>query len=247
MLGHMNLKDYILPCDINRASVSVSGIILGAMLAAADYHVDIWAVIALVLAVLCFQIFTTVIPGIILSVAAVWISYGTVFRLEALIMLLLGYFVYRLVHNHSPHDGLFRNGIVVTLTTLIIYGLLPVYGAYFVCTHSFGNVMLLMPASAIGSLCLAWHNSDNLDDMHTRIFHTFWIVVGFASMMAYSCMRIFDPWHFLFVLTAPVLVYLLYIVWKEGKTPECYPRLLSLMILDFAISTGLGFMAYLFI
>ena len=57
-------------------------------------------------------------------------------------------------------------------------------------------------------------------------------------MMAYSCMRIFDPWHFLFVLTAPVLVYMLYIVWKEGKTPECYPRLLSLMILDFAITTG---------
>lgn len=242
----MNIKDYIYPVNIRGLALSMSGLLTGLMFAAADYNLNLWVALGLVATVLCLQVFRTLIPGILAAVVTVWLSYGTVISMEALLTLLLGYFVYRLVKNHSPEDGLFRNGIVVTLTSLIIYGILPVYGAYFVCAHSFGSSMLLLPSFSIGAMCLALVNAGFVSETGTRAFHSFWIAAGIAAMTVYSCMRIYDPWHFLYLLTVPVFGWLLYKAWTVEEKPAHYEVQVAASIIAFAILSGTGFIVYLF-
>jgi len=238
-------SDKFISYNLKTLLMSLSGILLGALLAAADYHVNWWVVLLITLSVVCLQVFTNVVPGIIMAFAAVWVSYGTIFSLDSLILLLFGYFVYRLVKNHSPEDGLFRNGLVVTLTSLVIYGLLPIYGIYFICTHSFGSPMLLLPAFSIGALCLSATNAGYVQERTTRLFHTLWILAGFVLMTVYSCLRISDPWHFLFLLLLPVFIWMLVRIWRN-EPEESYEMKMAALILLFALLTGLGFTAYLF-
>lgn len=241
----MKIREYI--SDVRPGSVllAVSGLVLGVMMAAADYDINWSVALCLILTVISFLTLNTVLPGIALAVATVWLSYGTIFSLEALIMLLLGYFVYRLVHNHSPEDGLYRNGISVTLTSLVVYGLLPVYGSYFVCTHSFGSAMLLLPALSVGSFCLASVNSTFLDDRKTRAFHTFWIIAGAVFMTVYACMRIFDPWHFTYLLVLPLFFLWIVRMWTDSPKMSGYEKVLPVLILTFCLFAGFGFIVYL--
>ena len=241
----MNLSEYIRPLRLKSIMMSLSGIVMGALLAAADYHVNFLVALSLAATVLSLQVFTTIIPGILFAFVTVWLSYGTILSMESLIVLFMGYFAYKIVKGHSPENGLFRNGIVVTLSTWVIYGFLPIYGTYFITSHSFGNVMLLLPMFSIGSLCLAAVNSDYLSDSRTRIFHTLWVCVGIAAMLLYSCMRIFDPAHFLYLIMIPVFAWLQVKVWRKGDTPEGYDVMFSLSLLAFAILSGTGFLVYL--
>ena len=239
------MKQYIAEFKIQNLILSISGLVLGALLSAADYNVNWWSLLFLVASVLSLQVFTTVIPGIIFAVASVWMSYGTVLCLDSLITLLLGYFVYRMVRNHSLSSAFFRNGIVVILTSLVIFGLLPVYGVYFVSAHSFGNVILLLPSISIGSLSLAVVNAGALVDRKDKFIHSFWIMFGISAMLAFASMRIFDPLHFIFVLLVPIFVLWLYRMWTGSNKMKSYEILLPFLILTFAVLTGLGFVAYL--
>ena len=241
----MNLSEYIRPLRLQKIIMSLSGIVLGTLLAAADYHVNFLVALFLALTVLCLQAFTSIIPGVLCAVVTVWLSYGSILSMESLIVLFMGYFAYRLVKGHSPENGLFRNGIVVTLSTLVIYGFLPIYGSYFITSHSFGNVMLLIPSLSIGAMCLASVNTDYLSDTRTRIFHTLWVCIAVAAMTLYACMRIFDPAHFIYLVMIPVFAWLLVKVWRTGNTPAGYDLYLSLSVLAFAILSGAGFLVYL--
>ena len=126
----MEFKNYISKIDAGRLMLSVSGVVTGSMLAAADFHVNWLAALFLIASVLMFQLFPIIIPGVACALAAVYFSYGTLFLLDAFIMMLLGYLAYRSVRSHASQAGLFRNGPVFTLSTLFIYGVMPLYGAY---------------------------------------------------------------------------------------------------------------------
>ena len=242
----MDIRKYISSVRVDSLLLSVSGLLLGSMMAAADYHINWWVVVLMALSVTALQVCTVMLPGILLAIGAVWLTYGTVFKMEALLTLLMAYFVYKMVYNHSPEKGLFRNGIVVTLSCLLIYGLIPVYGAYFVCTHSFARSILLLPSLSVGALCLAAVNSDYLEDGRTRFFHILWIMVGFASMTVYACMRIFDIWHFLFLLMLPVFAYRIISLSKRKETAGSDKLRLAVSIVLFALMSGAGFLVYLF-
>ena len=242
----MDIRKYISSVRADSLLLSVSGLLLGFMMASADYHTNWWVAVLMMLAVVALQIFTVMLPGILLAIATVWVTYGTVLKMESLLMLLIAYFVYKLVHNHSPEKGLFRNGIVVTLSSLLIYGIIPVYGAYFVCTHHFASSMLLLPSLSIGALCLAAVNVDYLQDGRTRFFHFMWLAVGFAAMTVYACMRIWDIWHFLFLLMLPVYVYWTIMTVRNPEGAGGHKAFLAVSILLFAVLSGTGFLVYLF-
>lgn len=241
----MQTGRFIKSFDYKTLILSVSGIVLGALLAAADYDISWWPVIFMILSVISLQVFTNKIPAIASAVAATWFSYGSLLCLESMLLLLLGYFVYRLVKSHSLEEGLFRNGLVVTLTSLFVYGILPVFGTYFVCSHSFGSSILLLPSLSVGALCLAAVNASYLAERNTLIFHTVWVTVGFTAMTVYATLRIFDPWHFLFLLLLPAFVWLLTGAWRNAIHRN-YDVILAVCILLFALSAGVGFTAYLF-
>ena len=172
-------------------------------------------------------------------------SYGTLFLLDSFIMLLLGYLVYRFVNHHSTESGYFRNGPVRILSTMLVYGVVPVFGAYYVCTHSFGSWLLFLPAAAVGTLCLAGRDSDSVSGRRDHIMQLVWIALGLTAMTVYSFMRIFDLWHFLYLLSLPLFIWLLYGLWTGRIRVEGYGMILSAAVLLSALLCGAGYMIYL--
>ena len=78
-----------------------------------------------------------------------------------------------------------------------------------------------------------------------RIYQLILIVFGWGCMLAYASLRIFDIWHFLFVLTLPLfIIHIIGVFSKEGKELDKMLPLLSLSTLLFSILTGIGFAAF---
>lgn len=215
---------------------SISGVLLGIMLAAADYHVD-WKAALLLAAATVFLHFYAVTsktvtgqgkirPGVFLALtvlsglAMLHFSFGTLFMMEPLILIVLGYMIIRAVR----HTSFVSRGKGI-LYVFILFGLLAVYGSYYVCSHSFGSWPLLFPALSIGLLSVAERTDDSQKTL--RIVMN---VAGFAAMIAYSCLRMFDPWHFLFVLSLPLFFIRKTTGWAVSA---------------FALLSGLGFLVYL--
>ena len=85
-----------------------------------------------------------------------------------------------------------------------------------------------------------------IGEKNARIYHTALIVLGWISMTLFASMRMFDWWHYLYVLTLPLFVVHLVKVWKNsGKALD--PQLPVLVVSSFLFSVlaGTGFVVYL--
>lgn len=213
--------------------LSLSGALLGIALAAADYRVDWKVAVLLVLTVVFlhfYSYFSKTEPDkryssvflaltIASGLAVLYFSFGSIFLMEPLILMVFGYMIIRAVR----HTTFISRGKGI-LYVFLLFGLIAFYGSYFLCSHSFGSWPLIFPALSIGSLCVA-----SLADDDRVKFRLMMNIVGWALMITYACLRMFDPWHFLFVASLPVFFL---------KRPEWTS-------FTFAVLTGIGFMAFL--
>lgn len=218
---------------MKKLSLTLAGVILGVMLAAADYHVDWKVAVLLVLTVIFLHFYSfysktepdktwsrvflalTIAGGL----AMLHFSFGTLLMMEPLILIVFGYMIIRAVR----HTSFVSRGKGI-LYVFLLFGLLAVYGSYYVCSHSFGSWPLLFPALSMGFMSVAVKADD---DRFT--FRLVMNILGWACMTAYACLRMYDPWHFLFVLSLPVFFL---------KKPEW-------AAFAFAVLTGFGFLAFL--
>lgn len=211
--------------------LSLSGVILGIMLAAADYRVDWKTALFMLLAVTFLHLYSVMSKnadksaGVFLALtiagglAMLYFSFGTLLLMEPLILLVFGYMIIRAVrHTNFISRG---KGIVYVFA---LFGLLGVMGSYYVCSHSFGGWPMIFPALSMGFLSVAAKADDD-----KTVLRLVLNVAGCAAMIAYSCLRLFDPWHFLFLASLPVFFL---------KKPQWPP-------FAFAVLTGLGFLAFL--
>ena len=123
--------------------------------------------------------------------------------------------------------------------------------------------LLLLPASAIGCFSVGVLNVNNIRDMKTdaanrvtvalklglhnaRIYQTVLVVMGFVLMIAYCLCRIFDPWHYLFLLSAPLFVSHIKGVWtlEDRALDSVFPKLVMGTFL-FSLLSGIGFTVFL--
>lgn len=215
--------------------LSVAGVLLGIMLATADYHVDIRVASFLVLTTLSLHLLSASADSkgfpllwkriflcltIVCGIAMLYFSFGTLLMMEPLIMMVLGYMVIRAVKNtYFVSRG---KGIAYVF---LIFGPVAVYGSYYICSHTLGSWTLLFTALSMGFLSVAARADDD-----RRTFRTIMMSAGWVCMIAYACLRMFDPWHFLFVLSLPLFMLL-------KKTDPA--------VLAFAVLTGMGFLIYL--
>lgn len=207
----MKIKDYLL---------TLSSTVLGMSLAAADYNVS-WktaccaAVVPVLMHLLVnarknsLQFFLFLLLSVAGILGAVYFSYNTIFLLETFIILMVAYMGY----NHRNNSLLFN---------FLFYGVAAVCGSYFLCSHSFGTWMLLLPALSAGALTASVYNNEKTKYLVLTI-------VGWTCMIAYACLRMFDPWHFLFVLSLPLF-------FTKHKEVAAFV---------FAILAGGGFLVYL--
>ena len=178
----------------------------------------------------------TLVPSVLFAVLSVYLSFGKILLLESLLMLLFTYFIMRLA---CGIVGSGRSRIADGLVMCFLTGPVAVMGTYYICSHSFGTVMLLLPALSVGAMNISLFG---MYDGYGKKTLAALVVSGYVLMTAYALMRMFDPWHYLYLLSLPLSALFLVRVWK-GRGQNVLPAL-SVMI--FAVLSGLGFMAFLF-
>lgn len=210
-------------------------------------------VLAAVFAVLCA----------VSGVCMIYFSFGTLLCMESLMLMLLGASAisaavrYTLGRNPYGYRGL------GDIYVFVFFGLVAVLGAYFVAAHTL-HWKLLLPAVSIGAFSVGVLNVNNIRDMESdaatrvtvplkigernaKIYHTVLIVAGWAAMLAYSALRFFDPWHYLFVFTLPLFAVHAAGVWRRtGKELDPMLPLLVVSTFLFALAAGFGYLVYLF-
>jgi len=284
--------------------LSTGGVILGILLATADFKVDVWVAVLIVLTTVCLQILSNlsnelgdVLHGtdtaerkgpqyglnsgvlsirqmkvligifvaecIVCGTAMTLVSFGTLWELTPILVLLLGAgaimgaMKYTLGRNPYGYRGL------GDFYVFLFFGLVAVLGSYFVASHTL-FWRLLLPGAAVGCFSVAVLNVNNIRDMETdaknrvtvairlgekkaKIYQTVLIVLGWIFMLAYCQLRMFSWWHYLFVLTLPLFILHLRGVWKRtGKELDPMLPLLVMSSFLFCVLAGIGFCAHLF-
>lgn len=182
----------------DRLSLSLTGSMLGVLLAAADYHVSPWAAVFLVLAVVSLQ-WESMILTIALSLPMIYFSFGTLLSIESFVIVFLIYFLLRMIRGFAAGFALSRSRWKKYAAEFFAYGPLAIYIPYYICTHSFGTWLLLFPSVAAGALVLSSYT-----EVESKIWNRVLVLAGFAAMTVYSCLRMFDIWHFLYLLSLPL-------------------------------------------
>ena len=240
----INWNEKIRAYDPSGLMLSLSGIVLGVLLAVAEYRVDFPAALSLILTAGLIHIYlqtlnkwwmTASVAGAVLTV---YLSYGTLFSLESLILLLFAYFIIRMARGIGD-----RGRISDGLLTCFLKGPVALVGAYFVCTHSFPYWFFLFPSLSIGFLSVA---ADGTADNYSKTLTNLLIYIGISLMAVYSSLRIFVPVHFLFLLTLPAFILItLRMYMKKEQESGSYRPALALSTFALALLTGIGFIGYL--
>ena len=215
--------------------LSLSGAALGMLLASADYHVS-WLTAVFMLVYVASLHFCAVFSKgesqnplwarvflgltVLSGLAMLYFSFNTLLLMEPLILMVLGYTLIRIAR-HSTFESTGKGMIY----TFLLFGIAAVCGSYYICSHSFGSWPLLFPAASAGFLTLAAKA-----DSERKTFRIAMTVAGWAAMIAYSCLRMYDPWHYLFILSLPLFFI---------RRPQIATFL-------FVLLAGGGFLAYLF-
>jgi len=297
-------KYCVIAMRLRTLPLSLAGVILGLMLAAADYHVHWTVIFFTVLTTALLQILGNVSnelgdalsgtdrpdrqgPAYVLSggymsvkefKVMIWVysalccisglfmiyfSFGTLLSLESVLLMLLGIAAISAAMRYTLGKNPYGYRGLGDLYVFLFFGLVSVMGAYFVAAHTL-HWIIILPAACIGAFSVAVLNVNNIRDMKTdaatrvtvplkigeknaKIYQTVLISAGWAAMLLYVSLRIFDPWHYLFVLSLPLFVIHLCGVWK--KTGKALDPMLPLLVMSsflFSVLAGLGFLAYLF-
>ena len=228
--------------------LSLSGVLLGSLLAMADFHVS-WTVVAsLVMTAAFLHVYqygdrskAALIPAVVFAVLSVYFSFGKIFMLESLLVLLFTYFIMRLAAGFvATGRGKAVDGVVMCLLT----GPVAVIGAYYLCSHSFGSWVLLFPACSIGILCAA---TAGLTDGYGKTSVILLMLSGLVLMSVYPFLRIHDPAHFRFAIMIPIyIMYMVMMGMDRNRTPDSFQLTFSFCLFVLAVITGLGFVSYLF-
>ena len=285
--------------------LSTAGVLLGILLAAADYHISVWVALLIVLTTISLQILSNlsnelgdVLHGtdtedrqspqyglnsgeltikdmkllikiavavcVVSGLAMTWVSFGTIFEMAPILVLLLGAAAIMGAMKYTLGRNPYGSRGLGDLFVFLFFGIVSVAGSYFVAAHEISSWKIFLPAAAIGFFSVAVLNVNNIRDMKTdavnrvtvairlgecraKIYQTILIVLGWVAMIVFCLLRIFDPWHYLFVLTLPLYVMHIIGVWKRhDKDLDPMLPLLVMSTFAFAALAGVGFVAYLF-
>ena len=285
--------------------LSTAGVLLGILLAVADWKVDPWVAVLIVLTTISLQILSNlsnelgdVLQGtdtaerqgpqyglngggltmremkrligtfvslcIVFGTAMTWRAFGTLLDLTPILVLLLGagaiVAAMRYTLGPNPYGYRAKGDFYV----FIFFGLVSVLGAYFVCTKGLGlHWKLLLPGAAVGFFSVGVLNVNNIRDMKTdaatrttvalklggqraRVYQTVLIGLGWACLIAYCLLCWPSCWHWLWVVTLPLYIKHLHMVWT--RTDRALDPALPLLVMStflLCLLLGVGFCVYL--
>lgn len=190
-------------------------------------------------------------------------AFGSLFCMEGLcfMMLLVGAIgsAMRYTLGRNPYGYRAMGDLYVFL----FFGIATVAGGYFLCTGEIADFKILLPAAAIGLFSVGVLNVNNIRDAKTdsatrvtvaillgpkwsRVYQTVLILAGWACALIYCSLRMTDIWNYLFVLTTPLYIIHLLMVWKrQDKALDPALPILVMSSFLFAILMGFGFVRFL--
>ena len=205
-----------------------------------------------------------VVLCIVSGSAMTWRAFGTLWGFTPIMVLMLGgaailgAMKYTLGRNPYGYRG--KGDIYVFL----FFGLVAVLGAFFVCTGgAWPGLKYLLPASSAGFFSVGVLNVNNIRDMKTdatnrvtvaiklgahkaRVYQTVLIGLGWACMTAYCLLCWPSWWHWLWVVTLPLYIKHLQMVWtREDRALDPALPLLVMSTFILCLLMGLGFCLYL--
>ncbi len=129
-------------------------------------------------------------------------SFGTLLSLNAVLMFLLGCFAVKAAMNYTLGPNPYGYRAMGDVYVFLFFGLVAVYGAYFIVSGDATNFAVLLPGAAIGCFSVGVLNVNNIRDMQTdaenrltvaikmgphkaRIYQTALIVAGWVLLAAF--------------------------------------------------------------
>lgn len=298
--------------------MSLSGVVLGTMLALADFEPvtlsgRLWTIVFLILTTLSLQILSNlsnelgdvlhgtdtperlgpqyglnggqltlrdmrILIGVFIALCLVFgtlmirCSFGTLLSLNSILMLLLGCFAVKAAISYTLGSNPYGYRGLGDLYVFLFFGLVAVFGAYFIVSGYPNNFHVLLAGASVGCFGIGVLNVNNIRDMATdaenrrtvairlggrraRWYQTVLIVLGWVFMGLYFLVeqRYFAAHGFpavplwkpyLWVLTLPLFTLHLRGVWKrDGRALDPMLPLLVMSAFLLSILAGVGHIA----
>ena len=240
------MKSLISSLSLKTMPLSVAGVFLGGLLAVADYHVHWGVVLCVVLTAASLHVFQhagnkmALVPSVVCAVLSVYLSFGKIFVLESLLLLLFAYFIMRFARGFLSGG---RDRVADAAVFVFLTGPVAVFGTFYLCSHSFGSWVLLFPALSTGILAAA---TAGLSDGFSKVTVMSLTIAGLVMMSIYPFLRIYDSAHYRFAVMIPLYIMLLVKMGVDkARTPDSYQSLFAFCLLTLAVVTGLGYVTYL--
>lgn len=221
--------------------LTLSGVLLGVLLAASDFKVSLLSSVLSLLTAVCIHALSRYKAGIVASVVFALLmiraSFGTLLSLDAFcIMLLVGATI--VSSRKYSLDSLTVEGKKMTaIAGIMLFGLVAVLVPYFICAHTVASWYMLLPAASTGFLCTA------VLKLESRPIHCILLATGWLCMTAFCLVRFSDPWHYLFVASSPCFFLHLWRLWKSDSSDLA--KSLAWYTLLFALLAGFGYIKFL--
>lgn len=195
----------------------------------------------------------------ILGLSMIRASFGTILRIESECLVALGAAAIWAAMHYTLGNHPYGYIGLGDLFVFIFFGIVPVMGGYYVCSHQI-EILTLMPGVTIGLFSVGVLNVNNIRDMKSdaanrvtiplklggkraRIYHTILIVTGWAVMIAFTILGTRGWTPYLFVITLPLYIKHLSGVWKlDGRKLDPMLPMLVITSFIFALLAGTGYM-----
>ena len=194
----------------------------------------------------------------ILGLGMIRASYKTILCIESECLVVLGAAaIWAAMHytlGKHPYGYIGLGDIFV----FIFFGLVPVAGGYYVCSHQL-DLSTLIPGTAIGLFSVGVLNVNNMRDMKSdagtritvplklgekraKIYHTILICGGWCLMLLYTILFTKGWLPYLYILTLPLYIKHLIGIWKRsGRELDPMLPMLVISTFIFALLAGTGY------
>lgn len=204
----------------------------------------------------CIRI--TVLVCCILGLAMIRSSFGTILCMESEILVVLGAAAIWAAMHYTLGNKPYGYRGFGDIFVFIFFGLVPVAGGYFVCSHVI-DFRTLIPGAAIGLFSVGVLNVNNIRDMKSdagtritvplrlgehkaKIYHTVLITGGWTLMMLYTVIFTHGWLPFLYIITLPLYIKHLSGVWKlSGRGLDPMLPMLVISTFIFSLLAGAGY------
>ena len=200
-----------------------------------------------------------VVLSFVSGVTLLYLSMRTAASLSLVVMLIVGIAAIAAALKYTMGRSPYGYAGYGDIAVFIFFGLAGVLGSYFLYTGSVPTTILL-PASAMGFFSTGVLNLNNLRDYSNdklfgkrtivvkmgihrgKIYHSFLIAAGIISAILFIAAQPFRMWNYLFVLSLPLFIRNIVVVWRNTEPHKLDPELknLALATLFFSLLFGAG-------